>query len=257
MNRRASAGRRVNARGCQSSASAQALATLLAAPGAIAFFDSEYGVDADSVGSVTMRIGGVLTASASKPARATLSPSGKRGITFTQASNQYLKQDASSIAAAIANGDYSALWVARSGGSAALRGSWGAGSSSGAAVVAHTVSSSNKDGTRRVTTAGGATGNTSTVDAPTSGCSVLTTIYDTTADTYDTWVSGATSLVAQANARDGTGADTLLIGGLWSAGVLANPSGLTIWGLIIATGKWTTAQRTSLEAAARIYWGAT
>lgn len=257
--RRGSAGRRVSPRGGGLSPQLRAINALSAIPNTVAFFDSSYRVTEDvshNVTAVTMRVGGALTPSVSAPVvGSVVSPTGKRGVTFTLASNQYLIQAASSIATAIAEADYSALTLVRTAAGATVRANWAAGDNDGAAQVANVITGAEQLRHTRATSGGAATNSNGATVLSTSAPSLITETYDATGNLYNSWLNGTAEVAASANARDATGADTFIIGASWSSGAITLPSDATVWCVLIALGIWTTAQRQAYEAAARTLWG--
>lgn len=232
--------------------------TLEAAPGIIELLDSEYGYALDSSNKVSLWLGrkGNLLVQPSGPLQplyGALSPAGRRGITFAAASSQYLIQSSSPIAAALANASYSMLAVLQPNATGASRTFWACGDVDTQGTIAHQVTATGKEAYRRTTSAGGATNNTSTTDVGPAP-SIVSATYDATADLYNSWVNGGAAQVNQSQTRDATGVDALLAGASMTLGAITNPTNATVWGLLIALGVWTTADRLRLEQAARIYF---
>jgi hypothetical protein len=238
------------------------LQILKRAPGAIGMFESESSVST-SGGAVTSwasLIGSDVLAqagAAQRPTYGTITANSLRGVTFNMAASQYLADESSAIAAALAGVSYSALVVERAGGSLATRFTWGAASLGNDSVVAEGVTSTNTDHRRRVTSTAAATSNTGGLVRSTTAANVLTTTYDGTALLYNTWINGAASLVNASNTRVAqSGMNVISVGAIYSNSGAAYTSftGSTVWCVLIALGVWTAAERQALEAAAIKRW---
>lgn len=227
------------------------LAKLLAAPGLVAFYDSNYGVSvSDAVDSWTPRVGtDVVTASGTdRPSYGSVVTRGKAGVTFN-GTGQILKKTGSTLAALIDGSQaYSSLIVAKTAGGA-TRVVWSAGSLANAEYCAEGTSSG-ADYKARRTVALASTTNTGSV-SPGTNPALLTTVY--TGSAFSTWVNQAASLNAAANTR-APACDLFCIGGRFDTGSKNFLFDGTIWCVLLSTAQWSD-ERTALENAARAYWG--
>lgn len=235
---------------------AAALSELLAATGAVAFYDSAYGVTA-SGGVVTdwaPRIGSetVSAAGAARPTYGSIFKGGKSGVTF-DGSNNYMGKTSSALAAVLDGAQgYSSLIVAKTAGGT-TKAVWGCGNASINEYIREGVTAG-ADWRQRRTVAGGSITSTGTGAVGTTSPFLITNVY--TGSAYSGWVGGAQTLNASTNSRAPV-CDIFSIGAAYEAGSpLAGYRFYgTIWGVLISTTQWSAAQRQALESAANRYWG--
>lgn len=249
-------GVRRRARGCGAVAGpAQWLATLRGATGLVAMFYPEQASSVTKDGSNNVDALAPIVGTASltetstnRPVWGATSPTGRRGITFTAASSQRLKESSSALAAIIDGSQaYSSLWVAKQASAGATAALWSAGSSSTTDSIYEGVVSTGGERHRRFQTA--ATQN----DGSALGTSIAMVSAVYTGSAYSSWLNGTASLVAAANVRAPT-CDMFSIG----CQVSATPAGHwggDFWLLMLSTSQWSTAERQRYESAARALLG--
>lgn len=251
MNRRHN---RMHSRGYNGQAPvARALSALLAAPGAVAFYDSSVGITLSSgvVTDWTPRVGSevVSAAGVARPAYAADYKGGKSGVTF-DGSTDYLHKTSSALAAVMDGAQaYSSLLVAKTAGSA-TRAVWGAGAQATAEYVREGVNSG-ADWRVRRTTAAGSTTNTGTGAVGTTNPFLITNVY--TGSAYSGWTNGLQTLNGSANTRAPL-CDIFSIGALFETGSPGYLFDGPIWCVLLSTSQWSTQERQTLERAANVYW---
>lgn len=253
----AAAGRRKPRGGGGLSPTARALKRLLAAPGADVFYDGDYlaGITKDGsekVSALMSRIGVHTVEQATagnQPVWGATSPTGRRGVTFTAASNHRLIDPLTTIGGLYDGSQaYSALWVVKLASAATLQCVWSIGDSgSSTNVIQERVGASGEDSRVRIADA-----DSSAAGAHSTTIVCATTLY--TGAAYSSWINGTLAINASANVVAPT-CDQLAIGTRRNAGAYGLPFGGEFYCLILSRTQWTASERQALEAAAKLYWG--
>lgn len=239
-----------------------ALAVLLAAPGADAFYDVDYlaGVTkdgSDKVSALLSRIGGHTLEQSSGPNQPTwgaLSPTGRRGITFTGASGHRLVDPLTTLGALYTGTQaYSALWVAKiSAPGTGTQAVWSIGASGSTTHVFHEGSQNTTGNDQRIRFTAGAANTENVGSAHSTTIVCATTLF--TGSAYSAWLNGAASISASANTRSST-VDQLALGTRRISGAFGSNFTGEFYGLVLSRLQWTANERQALERAAKAYWG--
>ncbi len=234
-----------------------ALAVLLAAPGADAFFDGDASVSVSSGLSWTSRLNAYAVSQAAGSAQPTVgsaSPTGRLSVLFAASGSQFAGSS-DGVLAGLYDGTqaYSSLIVWRSQ-ALGTRTFWSVGDSTSSQNYVAEMTVNNGD--RRIRrSAAGFTNNDSTAVYANSVMNMTTTVF--TGSDYSVWANGvATTIAAAANRRTPVCA-RLDLGARRAAGVMETFLNAELFGVIIARAQWSTQERQDIETAARAYWGIT
>lgn len=230
------------------------MSVLMAAPGAVAFYESCYGISlsGSTVTDWAPRIGSetLSGAGAARPTYSGNVQNGKTGVTF-DGTNQYIHKGSSTLAALLDGSQaYSSLIVAKTAGGA-TKAVWSAGAQATSEYVREGVNSGADWRVRRTNASGSAT-NTGTGAVGTTNPFLITNVY--TGSAYNGFTNGVQTLTTGANTRAPT-CDIFSIGAGFESGSANYRFDGPIWCVLISTSQWSAAERQALERAANAYYG--